>query len=106
MAGYSVWKEPSALDRHHGIRIGHLSIAAMHPDFFGRGIFGALTREGMKRLRPPADWIEGPTHIDNRAVQRGSLRLGWQIAGAQHSLHKWLKSLERDETLSRLRVLL
>jgi ribosomal protein S18 acetylase RimI-like enzyme len=92
MAGYSAWKEPSALDRRHGIRIGHLSIAAVHPDFFGRGVFGALTREGMKRLRPSADWIEGPTHIDNRAVQRGWLRLGWQIAGAQHSLHKWLKS--------------
>jgi ribosomal protein S18 acetylase RimI-like enzyme len=92
MAGYSAWKEPSALDRRHGIRIGHLSIAAVHPDFFGRGIFRALTREGMKGLRRSADWIEGPTHIDNQAVQRGWLRLGWQIAGAQHSFHKWLKS--------------
>jgi ribosomal protein S18 acetylase RimI-like enzyme len=92
MAGYSAWKQPSALDQRHGIRIAHLSIAGVHPDFFQRGIFGALTREGMERLCSSADWIEGPTHIDNRAVQRGWLRLGWQIAGAQHSFHKWLKS--------------
>jgi ribosomal protein S18 acetylase RimI-like enzyme len=92
IAGYSAWKKPAALDQRHGIRLGHISIAGVHPDFFGRGIFGALTREGMERLRSSADWIEGPTHIDNRAVQRGWLRLGWQIAGAQHSFHKWLKS--------------
>jgi ribosomal protein S18 acetylase RimI-like enzyme len=92
IVGYSAWKQPSALDQRHGIRLGHFSIAGVHPDFFGRGIFGALAREGMDRLRSSADWIEGPTHIDNRAVQRGWLRLGWQIAGAQHSFHKWLKS--------------
>jgi ribosomal protein S18 acetylase RimI-like enzyme len=92
VAGYSAWKQPSALDQRHGIRLGHFSIAGVHPDFFGRGIFAALTREGMERLRSSTDWIEGPTHIDNRAVQRGWLRLGWQIAGAQHSFHKWLKS--------------
>jgi ribosomal protein S18 acetylase RimI-like enzyme len=92
VAGYSAWKKPSALNQRHGIRLGHFNIGAVHPDFFERGIFGALAREGMERLRSSVDWIEGPTHIDNRAVQRGWLRLGWQIAGAQHSFHKWLKS--------------
>jgi ribosomal protein S18 acetylase RimI-like enzyme len=91
IAGYSAWKQPSALDQRHGIRLGHFSIGAVHPDFFGRGLFGALTREGMEQLRPSADWIEAPTHIDNHAVQRGFLRLGWRIAAAQHSFHKWLK---------------
>ena len=91
MAGYSAWKEPSALDRRHGIRLGHFSIGAVHPDFFGRGLFTALTREGMEQLRSSTDWIEAPTHIDNHAVQRGFLRLGWRIVGAQHSFHKWLK---------------
>jgi ribosomal protein S18 acetylase RimI-like enzyme len=91
IAGYSAWKKPSALDQRHGIRLGHFSIGAVHPDFFGRGLFSALTREGMERLRLSADWIEAPTHIDNYAVQRGFLRLGWRIAGAQHAFHKWLK---------------
>jgi ribosomal protein S18 acetylase RimI-like enzyme len=91
VAGYSAWKKPSALDQRHGIRLGHFSIGAVHPDFFGRGLFTALTREGMEQLRSSADWIEAPTHIDNHAVQRGFLRLGWRIAGAQHAFHKWLK---------------
>jgi ribosomal protein S18 acetylase RimI-like enzyme len=91
IAGYSAWKKPSALDQRHGIRLGHFSIGAVHPDFFGRGLFGALTREGMGQLRSSADWIEAPTHIDNHAVQRGFLRLGWRSAAAQHSFHKWLK---------------
>jgi ribosomal protein S18 acetylase RimI-like enzyme len=92
IAAYSAWKKPSALDQRHGIRLGHFSIGAVHPDFFGRGLFVALTREGMDHLRSSADWIEAPTHIDNHAVQRGFLRLGWRIVGAQHSFHKWLKS--------------
>ncbi|HEU0275016.1 MAG TPA: hypothetical protein VFQ83_10850 [Candidatus Udaeobacter sp.] len=92
IAGYSAWKKPSALDARHGIRLGHYSVGAVHPDFFGRGLFTALTRAGMEELRSSANWIEAPTHIDNHAVQRGFLRLGWRIAGAQHSFHKWLKS--------------
>ena len=91
IAGYSVWKKPSALDARHGIRLGHYSIGAVHPDFFGRGVFTALTHAGMEQVCSSADWIEAPTHIDNHAVQRGFLRLGWRIAGAQHSFHKWLK---------------
>jgi ribosomal protein S18 acetylase RimI-like enzyme len=91
IAGYSAWKKPAALDQRHGIRLGHFSIGAVHPDFFGRGLFTTLTREGMEQLRSSTDWIEAPTHIDNHAVQRGFLRLGWRIVGAQHSFHKWLK---------------
>jgi len=91
IVGYSAWKKPSALDQRHAIRLGHYSIGAVHRDFFGRGLFTALTHAGMEQLRSSADWIEAPTHIDNYAVQRGFLRLGWRIAGAQHSFHKWLK---------------
>ena len=91
VVGYSAWKKPSALDQRHGIRLGHYSIGAVHPDFFGRGLFTALTHAGMEQLCSSADWIEAPTHIDNHAVQRGFLRLGWRTVGAQHSFHKWLK---------------
>jgi ribosomal protein S18 acetylase RimI-like enzyme len=91
IAGYSAWKRPSPLDQRHGMRLGHYSIGAVHPDFFGRGLFTALTHAGTEQLRSSADWIEAPTHIENYAVQRGFLRLGWRIAGAQHSFHKWLR---------------
>jgi hypothetical protein len=90
VAGYSAWKKASALDSKHGLRLGHHSIGCVRPAFSGRGIFIALTRAGMNELSTSVDWIEGPTHIENLPVQRAYLRLGWQIAGAQHSFHKWL----------------
>jgi ribosomal protein S18 acetylase RimI-like enzyme len=92
IAGYSAWRKPSRLDAQFGIRLGHYSIAGVHPDFFGHGIFAALTRAGMNIMGVLVDWIEGPTHVENYAVQRGYQRLGWQIAGAQHSFHKWLQA--------------
>lgn len=91
IAGYSAWKRVSPLDARHGLRLGHYSIGSVHPAFFGHGIFTALTHAGMSELSKWAEWIEGPTHIENIAVQRGYLRLGWKNAGAKHSFHKWLK---------------
>jgi hypothetical protein len=90
IAGLSIWKKTSALEKKLPIRLGHYSIGAIHPDFFGRKLFSILTYEGMKLLQPEVDMIEGPTHINNYAVQRGYARLGWQISDARHSFHKWL----------------
>jgi ribosomal protein S18 acetylase RimI-like enzyme len=90
IAGLSIWKKTSALEKNLPIRLGHYSIGAIHPDFFGRKLFSILTYEGMKLLQPEVDMIEGPTHINNYAVQRGYARLGWQISDARHSFHKWL----------------
>lgn len=90
IVGYLAWKDPSAMDLRHGIRVAHHSIAGIDPAFAGRGVFTALIQEGVRLLRDRADYIEGATHIDHHAVQRAYLRLGWQIASAQHSFHKWL----------------
>lgn len=89
-AGYSAWKRPSAAEKAHGLPVGHYSIGAVDPDFFGRGVFSAITRDGMRLFPGVADWIEGPTHLSNVPVQRGYLRLGWKLADARHSFHKWL----------------
>jgi hypothetical protein len=90
IAGLSIWKKTSELEKDLPIRLGHYSIGAIHPDFYGRKLFSILTYEGMKLLQPEVDLIEGPTHINNYAVQRGYNRLGWQIGDARHSFHKWL----------------
>ena len=90
IAGYSAWKHPSESDLALGIRLGHYSIAGIHPDFFGHGLFTALTREGLMYLSSRADFAEGPTHEDNHPVIRGYLKLGWTEAGRQRSYHKWL----------------
>ena len=90
IAGYSAWKKPSALDLRHNIRLGHYSIAGIHPDFFGKGLFTTLTRTGMELMQGHALWVEGPTHIDNHPVQRAYEKLGWKSVGTQTSFHKWL----------------
>jgi len=91
IAGYSVWKRPSALEQRAGIRLGHYSIGVVHPDYQGRGLFSALTRAGMKLFDGSADSIEGPTHVNNYPVQRAYNRLRWRIGDARHSFHKWLR---------------
>ena len=90
IAGYSIWRKPSTAECALSVRLGHYSIAGVHPDFSGRGLFGALTYAGMELLRGIADCIEGPTHINNYPVQRGYTRLSWHVADARHSFHKWL----------------
>lgn len=90
IAGYSAWKKPSSLDLRHNIRLAHYSIAGIHPDFFGKGLFTTLTRTGMEMMQGHALWVEGPTHIDNHPVQRAYEKLGWKRVGTQTSFHKWL----------------
>lgn len=91
IAGCSIWKEPSDLERRMGFRLGHYSIGFVHPDFHRRGLFTALTYAGMDHLKGVVDYIEGPTHINNYAVQRGYEKLRWRIHDARHSFHKWLR---------------
>ena len=91
IAGYTAWKRPSTREVNHRIGLGHYSIGAIHPDYFGRGLFSALTLRGSGLLEGLVDRIEGPTHVNNYGVQRGYLKLGWRIEDAHHSFHKWLR---------------
>ena len=91
IVGFSIWKKPSPLEMGLVIRVGHYSLAGILPDFSGRGLFTALTYEGMKQMKDFVDIIEGPTHINNYGVQSGYARLHWRVCSdARHSLHKWL----------------
>jgi len=90
IVGLSTWKKPSALESKLPLRLGHFSIGAVHPAFYGKKLFSILTYQGMKLLQPDIDVIECLTHVNNYAVQRTFNRLGWQIGDARHSFHKWL----------------
>jgi GNAT superfamily N-acetyltransferase len=91
IAGYSIWKKPSQLEMTLKVRVGHYSIAGIHPDYFGCGLFTMLTYKGMMLLDGLADIVEGPTHINNYGVQLGYSKLHWRICSdARHSFHKWL----------------
>lgn len=90
IAGYSAWKRPSERETRCQLGLGHYSIGAIHPDFYGRGLFSALTQKGTGLMEGIATRIEGPTHVNNYPVHRGYHKLGWRIEDAHHSFHKWL----------------
>jgi len=91
IAGCSIWKRPSTQEQEQGIGLGHYSIGVVHPDYQGCGLFSTLTYAGMELFDGIADYIEGPTHINNYPVQRGYAKLHWRICDARHSFHKWLQ---------------
>jgi hypothetical protein len=90
IAGLSIWKKTSDLEKTIPVRISHYSIGAILPNFYGKKLFSILSFEGMKLLNQESDIIEVSTHINNYPVQRALTRLGWQIGDARHSFHKWL----------------
>lgn len=89
IVGYSAWKKPSEIECRYGIGLGHYSIGAVVPELSGRGLFRALTLEGMRLLAGHAERIEGPTHAANFPVQRAYVALGWRVADARHGFHRW-----------------
>jgi GNAT superfamily N-acetyltransferase len=91
IAGYTAWKRPSEREARHQLGLGHYSIGAIHPDFYGKGLFNALTHMGVGFLDGLVTRIEGPTHINNYPVQRGYIKQGWRVEDAHHSFHKWLR---------------
>jgi RimJ/RimL family protein N-acetyltransferase len=91
IAGYSVWKKASALETKHSFDIVHCTLAGIHPNFFGRGLYTTLTFEGMRMAHKFASHLDGPAHVSHYPVHRAMLKLGWKIAGVRHSFHKWLK---------------
>jgi GNAT superfamily N-acetyltransferase len=91
IVGFSIWKRPSVTESQLKVRVGHYSIAGIHPDYHGQGLFTALTYAGMQSLHGIADIIEGPTHVNNYGVQLGYSKLGWRVCSdARHSFHKWM----------------
>ena len=90
IVGYSMWKNASALENKHCIDITHCNFGAIHPKFSGRGVYTALKLAGMRIAESFAKHFDSAAHIANYPVHRGTMKLGWRIAGARHSFHKWL----------------
>jgi ribosomal protein S18 acetylase RimI-like enzyme len=92
IVGYGIWKKASALEASHSIDLVHYSLAGVHPDFSGQGIYTALAIDGMQIAQNFARYIDGPVHVSNAPVHRALQKLGWNIGGVRHSFHKWLEA--------------
>ena len=96
IAGYSIWKKASTLEIKHCFDIAHCTLAGIHPEFFGQGLYTLLTFEGMRTAQRFANRLDLPVHISHYPVHRANIRLGWKLAGVRHSFHKWLPRTVTD----------
>jgi ribosomal protein S18 acetylase RimI-like enzyme len=89
-AGYSAWKKSAPAELDLGIRLGHLSIIGIHPEFTGLGLGSNLIYAGMNTMGATVDIIDSRTHINNYPMQHVFQNLGWHIYDVRHTYHKWL----------------
>ena len=90
IAGYGLWRKPLKIEEKNSLRVAHYDLAAIDPEFLGRGLWTALMFEGMGIAQNYAQYLVGPVHVCNYPVQHTLQKLGWRISGARHSFHKWL----------------
>ena len=91
IAGYGLWRKPLEIEEKNSLRVAHYDLAAVDPEFRGRGLYTALALDGMDIARDYAQYLIGPVHVSHYPVQHNLQKLGWRISGARHSFHKWLR---------------
>jgi len=90
IVGYGLWRKPLEIEAKNSLSVAHYDLAAIDPEFVGRGLWTALMFDGMSIARNYAQYLIGPVHVCNYPVQHTLQKLGWRISGARHSFHKWL----------------
>jgi len=90
IAGYGLWRKPLEIEKKNSLRVAHYDLAAVDPEFWGRGLYTALALQGMDIARNYAQYLVGPVHVSHYPVQHNLQKLGWRISGSRHSFHKWL----------------
>ena len=90
IVGYGLWRKPLEIEARNSLSVAHYDLAAIDPQFLGRGLWTALMFDGMGIARNYAQYLIGPVHVCNYPVQHTLQKLGWRISGARHSFHKWL----------------
>jgi ribosomal protein S18 acetylase RimI-like enzyme len=91
IAGYGLWRKPLEIEAKNSLGVAHYDLAAVDPEFLGRGLWTALMFDGMGIARNYAQFIVGPVHVCNYPVQHTLQKLGWRVSGTRHSFHNWLK---------------
>jgi ribosomal protein S18 acetylase RimI-like enzyme len=91
IVGHSVWRKILERQDANSRGVASCDLLVVDPEFQGRRLGKALVRDGMEISRDFARYLVTPLHVCNYSVQRTFQNLGWRIAGARHSFHKWLK---------------
>ena len=91
IAGFGLWRKILDAKKNNSPGVAYCDMVVADPAFQARRVGTALMLEGMRIARNSAQFLVGPVHICNYAIQRTLQRLGWRISGVRHSLHNWLK---------------
>lgn len=91
IAGFGLWRKLGDATQNNSPGVAYCDMVVADPAFQARRVGTALMLEGMRIARDSVQYLVGPVHISNYAIQRTLQRLGWRISGARHSLHNWLK---------------
>jgi GNAT superfamily N-acetyltransferase len=92
IAGHSVWRKTLERQDANSGGVAYCDLLVVDPEFQGRRLGTALMFDGMQIARDFVRYLVGPVHVCNYSVQRTLQNLGWRIAGARHSFHKWLEA--------------
>lgn len=92
IAGHSVWRKILERQDADSRGVASCDLLVIDPEFQGHRLGMALVRDGMQVSRDFAQYLVTPLHVCNYSVQRTFQNLGWKIAGARHSFHKWLNA--------------
>ena len=60
IAGYGLWRKPSEIEAKNSLNVAHCDLAAIDPEFLGRGLWTALMFDGM-----------GIAHVISRNISSG-----------------------------------
>jgi len=91
IAGHSIWRKILRKQDSDSLGVASCDLLVIDPEFQGHRLGMALVDGGMQISRDFAQYLVTPLHVCNYSVQRTFQNLGWKIAGARHSFHKWLK---------------
>jgi GNAT superfamily N-acetyltransferase len=90
IAGHTVWRKILERQDANSLGVASCDLLVVDPEFQGHRLGAALVHDGMQIARDFARYLVTPLHVCNYSVQRTFQSLGWRIAGARHSFHKWL----------------
>lgn len=85
--GFTTCKLPHPEDKNKG---GQLVLSAVSESSRGKGVYTSMIYEGVKWLEGKANTVKVGTQINNIAVQKSWIRLGFTVFESQYIFHKIL----------------
>lgn len=85
--GFTTCKLPNNKDEN---KVGHLVLSAVSSESRGKGVYTSMIYNGIKWLDGKAKFVKVGTQINNIAVQKSWIKLGFTVNESQYVFHKTL----------------